>query len=68
MSGEEKADSVACKFPLDSLGTECTYDKKYGYDEGRPCVILKFNRVSITGEPEKYDLPLDLSINWSGLV
>jgi sodium/potassium-transporting ATPase subunit beta len=34
-----------CLFPLSSLGNRCTKDNDYGFAEGRPCVLLKMNRV-----------------------
>lgn len=33
-----------CKFDLKQLGP-CSSDKKYGYPEGKPCVILKLNKI-----------------------
>ena len=38
-------DSV-CRFDIDLLGAECTWQQEYGYDEGVPCVLLKFNKVN----------------------
>ncbi len=35
-----------CRFNIDDLGAQCTWQQDYGYDEGTPCVILKFNKVS----------------------
>ncbi|TGZ69920.1 hypothetical protein CRM22_003464 [Opisthorchis felineus] len=33
-----------CKFPLEQLGV-CNAEEKYGYPEGKPCVILKLNKI-----------------------
>ncbi|OON21821.1 hypothetical protein X801_02281 [Opisthorchis viverrini] len=35
-----------CKFPLEQLGV-CNAEEKYGYPEGKPCVILKLNKGRI---------------------
>ena len=44
---EESRDrEKVCRFKLDTLGEECTWQKDYGYDEGTPCVLLKLNKVS----------------------
>jgi len=37
--------NLACKYPLSNLGDECTKEKHYGYDVGRPCVLLKMNKL-----------------------
>ena len=34
-----------CRFNVDLLGPDCTWQKDYGYDEGQPCILLKINRV-----------------------
>ncbi|KAK2147833.1 hypothetical protein LSH36_532g04037 [Paralvinella palmiformis] len=33
-----------CRFNVDQLGGLCTWQRDYGYDEGKPCVILKLNK------------------------
>lgn len=33
-----------CRVPLDVLG-ECTSEKKFGYPEGKPCVLIKLNKI-----------------------
>ena len=43
-----------CRFELNTLGGDCTWQKDYGYDEGKPCVVVKLNRV-IGWRPEPYD-------------
>lgn len=42
-----------CRFKVDKLGDECTWQKDYGYDEGTPCVLLKLNKV-YNWRPEEY--------------
>jgi len=42
-----------CRFNVDMLGGECTWQKDFGYDEGTPCVLLKLNKV-YGWEPELY--------------
>jgi len=37
--------NLACKYSLSRLGSECVSEKHYGYDVGRPCVMLKMNKV-----------------------
>lgn len=49
----KKDDQTVCRFELDTLGTECTWQKDFGYDEGQPCVLLKLNKV-YGWEPESY--------------
>ncbi|KAG8180111.1 hypothetical protein JTE90_027890 [Oedothorax gibbosus] len=34
-----------CKFVLEDLGNYCTMQNFFGYDVGRPCVLLKMNRI-----------------------
>ena len=36
-----------CPFTLEHLGSTCTKANYFGYDVGKPCVLLKINRVSI---------------------
>jgi sodium/potassium-transporting ATPase subunit beta len=51
---ENREKSKVCRFKLDSLGEECTWQKDYGYDEGAPCVLLKLNKV-FGWVPEEYE-------------
>lgn len=43
---EESAERKACQFKRSSLG-DCSglQDPHYGYSQGRPCVLLRMNRV-----------------------
>lgn len=36
-----------CRFDLKDL-VPCNWQNDYGYDEGRPCVLLKLNKVTTT--------------------
>lgn len=38
-------DSTVCEFPLSLLGDKCTPQNGFGYPEGKPCVLLKLNKV-----------------------
>lgn len=42
-----------CKFDLALLGDECTDHKHFGYSLGKPCVLLKLNKI-YGWEPELY--------------
>jgi sodium/potassium-transporting ATPase subunit beta len=44
----------ACRFQIDSLGPDCVWQRDYGYDEGKPCVLLKLNKI-FNWEPVLYD-------------
>lgn len=56
-----KGDSEVCGFPVSLLGDRCTPDKEFGYPEGKPCVLLKINKVygwkPQTFDNETEDLP-----------
>jgi len=43
-----------CVFDIQKLGDQCTWSRDYGYDEGKPCVLLKLNKV-FNWEPEIMD-------------
>ena len=44
LPGEEQF----CQVPIDNLITgPCTEKNHYGYDKGKPCVLLKLNKVCI---------------------
>ena len=34
-----------CRFDITVLGSDCDHVHNYGFDEGRPCILLKLNRV-----------------------
>lgn len=42
---ESRDPNKVCRFTVDMLGNDCTWQKDYGYDEGTPCVLLKLNKV-----------------------
>ncbi len=53
-----------CRFNVDDLGAECTWQKDYGFDEGTPCILLKLNKVSIHGavQCKSFSTPIVLLI------
>lgn len=34
-----------CAFDIKLLGVQCTKEERFGYERGRPCIILKLNRI-----------------------
>jgi len=34
-----------CEFKIDTLGGLCTKERNFGYDLGKPCVIIKLNKI-----------------------
>jgi len=45
-AGNKPSAGKVCRFDIDTqLGTECSASNDYGYHEGRPCILLKINRV-----------------------
>ncbi|CAG0885111.1 unnamed protein product [Darwinula stevensoni] len=42
-----------CRFPLSELGSECTKEEKYGYSIGKPCIVIKLNKI-FGWKPEPY--------------
>lgn len=43
----------ACRFQIDSLGMNCTWQRDYGYDDGKPCILLKLTKI-FNWEPDLY--------------
>jgi len=43
-----------CDFSLSSFGTHCSSANSWGYPEGKPCVLLKLNKM-MNWEPEVYE-------------
>ena len=36
-----------CEFDISALGTEyCTKENHFGYETGKPCVLIKLNKVN----------------------
>jgi len=54
IDNENRDKSKVCKFNVDLLGSECTWQKEFGYDEGQPCVLLKLNKI-YEWVPEPYE-------------
>lgn len=44
-AGDGADAAQACQFDMSSLGHNCTPDNEFGYPDGKPCVMLKINRV-----------------------
>lgn len=45
LQDRDRPKNKACRFVIDVLGQECTWQRDYGYDEGQPCVLLKLNKI-----------------------
>ena len=56
------ADGKVCNFDIKLLGTQCTKEEHFGYERGRPCIVLKLNRI-FGWIPEPYDDLNDLPAN-----
>ncbi|XP_013387265.1 sodium/potassium-transporting ATPase subunit beta-2 [Lingula anatina] len=62
----------SCIFSIDKLGEKCTENRKFGYPEGAPCILLRFSApVHWTPDPYvKTDIEYDnmvRQLNQSGL-
>lgn len=44
LNGNPAPAGKVCRFDVNTLGP-CTKDNGYGYPEGKPCVLLKLNKV-----------------------
>ena len=43
----DPSERKVCKFDLKrEFGDACTKENNYGYDEGKPCILVKINKVS----------------------
>lgn len=52
---QTKENKEICKFNVtEQFGTNCTKENDYGYKDGKPCVLLKVNRV-FGWQPEPFD-------------
>jgi len=56
------AEGKVCNFDIKLLGTQCTKEENFGYERGRPCIVLKLNRI-FGWIPEPYDDLNDLPAN-----
>jgi len=57
----KKAPDEVCGFTLDKLGP-CSTENQWGYAEGRPCIVLKMNRM-IGWEPDTFSHEWELPPN-----
>ena len=48
-----------CEFKVSSLGSKCTKDMKFGYEAGKPCIIVKLNKI-FNWKPKVYNTTDDL--------
>jgi len=52
-----------CEYNIEALGTKCNVDNKFGYRAGKPCIIVKLNKI-FDWVPSTYDtieqLPADM--------
>ncbi|XP_013773290.1 sodium/potassium-transporting ATPase subunit beta-like [Limulus polyphemus] len=51
---ETRKPEEVCHFNLDLINNNCSSSRKFGYDVGRPCVLIKINRI-YGWKPEPYD-------------
>jgi len=43
---QDPKDRQVCKFDLEKeFGVNCTKANDYGYKEGKPCIVVKINKV-----------------------
>ena len=61
-SSTKPAAGQVCTFDVDLLGPWCSQNDSFGYEQGRPCVLLKLNKI-FGWEPELYDDPKNLTDN-----
>lgn len=43
-----------CRFNVDDLGDDCIRQRDFGYDDGKPCVLIKLNKI-YNWRPEMYE-------------
>jgi len=48
-----RKEGKVCDFPLTDLGNWCTKENHFGYQQGKPCVLIKLNKI-YGWEPELY--------------
>jgi len=53
-SEKERTKDKACNFKLEQLGSECTKENKFGYQLGKPCILIKLNQI-YGWDPELYE-------------
>lgn len=45
ITGEHYTNPHVCPFDLDSISKVCSRSNNFGYDVGKPCVLIKINRI-----------------------
>lgn len=53
-SNTNRDKTKACRFVIDTMGQNCTWQRDYGYDEGKPCIMLKISKI-FGWEPTPYE-------------
>lgn len=51
-----------CEFKIGTLGTQCSKNRKFGYEAGKPCIIVKLNKI-FNWNPVTYDSSDELPEN-----
>lgn len=45
LAEKDRNKNKVCRFLIEKLGPQCTWQNDYGYDWGQPCVLLKLNKI-----------------------
>lgn len=56
-----------CEFDVASLGKKCNSEMKFGYEAGRPCIIIKLNNI-FQWKPQLYETTDELPDNMPATV
>ncbi|CAL8099438.1 unnamed protein product [Orchesella dallaii] len=57
VGGNSATQKRVCKVPTEGLG-DCTVDNSFGYPDGKPCVLIKLNKI-YDWEPEPFGIDDD---------
>ena len=60
--GDKMKGDQFCEFDVDTLGTKCSKEMKFGYEAGNPCIIVKLNKI-FKWTPDTYATSDDLPEN-----